>query len=203
MIKLFYGEDRIKAKQAIEKFLGHDYEVIDCAELTPNDLPTIFLGNSLFVSERSILLRDFTANKSIYEHLPEYLNTPHKIVLFETKLDKRSSTYKAIKDKLDIKEFPLVKNQNFNLVFDIYRTAKRDGQKSLQMLAKIKQDEDPVMFFGLLVSQALKDFSATNGKGIKERKILKELAKTDLQMKTAKTEPWLLVESFLLRLSSF
>ncbi|MBR2803074.1 hypothetical protein IKE19_00625 [Candidatus Saccharibacteria bacterium] len=203
MIKIFTGEDRIKAKNAISQFLGPDYEVIDCAELTPGDLPTIFLGGSLFATTRNILLRDFTANKSVYEHLSEYLNTPHNIALFETKLDKRSVTYKQIKDQVEIQEFPLAKNQNFGLVFDIYRTAKRDGRRAVSDLAKIKPEQDPIMFFGLLVSQATKDFTATKGQGIKERKILKELARIDLQMKTTGVDPWLIIESFLIRLSSF
>ena len=68
------------------------------------------------------------------------------------------------------------------------------------MLEKVKQDEDPIMLLGLFTSQALKDFSARQG--TKEKKILKELSKVDLQIKTTKVEPWLLVESFLLRLSS-
>ena len=37
---------------------------------------------------------------------------------------------------------------------------------------------------------------------VKEKQILKGLAKTDLQMKTTKVDPWLLVESFLLELST-
>lgn len=201
MIKVFYGDDRVKAKQAIDKYLGQDYEVIDCAELNPSDLPTIFLGNSLFVTTRNILLRDFTANKSVYESLPDYLDTPHNIALLELKLDKRSATYKELKDKISFEEFTLPKSQNFSVVFDIYRTAKRDGKRAVSMLKGIEQTEDPIMFFGLLVSQALKDFDLKPGK--KEKQIIKELAKVDLQMKTTKVEPWLLVESFLIRLSSF
>lgn len=200
MIKIFYGEDRVRAKQAIEKFLGKDYEVIDCADLTPADLPTIFQGTTLFAEKRSILLRDFTANKSIYEHLPDYLTTTHNVALFETKLDKRSAVYKQIKNQVEITEFPLAKKQNINQIFDIYRTAKHDGKKALQMLEQIKSEEDPIMFTGLLVSQALKDFAAHPGS--REKRIVKELAMTDLQMKTTKVEPWLLVESFLIRLSS-
>ena len=68
MIKFFYGEDRVRAKQAIEKFLGDtNYEIIEGADLTPADLPSIFLGNSLFADTRSILIRDLTANKPVYE----------------------------------------------------------------------------------------------------------------------------------------
>lgn len=200
MIKIFYGEDRTKANQTIKKLLGDSYEVLEGAELNPNDLPSIFLGASLFSPTRNILIRDFTSNKIVYSELPKFLNTPHNIIIFETKIDKRSATYKELKDKIEFKEFPLAANANFSLVFDIYKVAKQDGKKALSMLEKIKPDEDPIMFLGLLTSQALKDFSARQG--IKEKRALQELSKVDIQIKTTKFEPWLLVESFLLRLSS-
>ena len=57
-----------------------------------------------------------------------------------------------------------------------------------------------IMFFGLLVSGAIKDFQAHQG--IKEKKALKELSKLDLDLKSSKLSSWLLIESFLLRLSS-
>lgn len=200
MIKVFYGDDRIRAKQEIAKFLGNDYEVLDGPDIGTNDLPSIFLGLSLFTNQRNILIRDFTSNKPAYDELEKYLNTPHNIILFETKLDKRTTNYKTLKDKLEFKEFKLPENQDFRVIFDIYRTAKTDGKKAVKMLEKIKPIEDPIKFTGLLVSQALKDFSAHPG--IKERQALKLLAKTDLEMKTTKVEPWLLVESFLLELST-
>jgi len=199
MIKVFYGEDRIRAQQAIRQFLGNDYEVIEGADLTLSDLPSVFLGASLFAATRHILIRDFSANKPAYEQLPKYLNTPHEIAVFESKLDKRSIVYKALKGKIEFNEFKLPKDPNFGLVFDIYRTAKHNGSKAVQMLEQIKPTQEPIMFFGLLVSQALKDFSARQG--IKEKKVLKELSNLDLQLKTTSTEPWLLIESFLLRLA--
>lgn len=199
MIKVFYGDDRVRAKQEIIKNLGNDYEVLDGNDIEKNNLPTIFLGASLFVDKRKILIRDFTANKLIFNELEKYLNTPHDIILLETKLDKRSTTYKALKDKLEFREFKLPENTDFRIVFDIYRTAKKDGKKAIKMLEKIKLNEDPIQFTGLLVSQAIKDYVAHQG--ITEKRILRELAKTDLQMKTTKVEPWLLVESFLLRLA--
>ena len=69
MIKVFYGDDRVKAKQEISKLLGNDYEVLDGPEINTNDLPSIFLGTTLFASKRSILIRDFTANKPAYDDL--------------------------------------------------------------------------------------------------------------------------------------
>ena len=201
MIKVFYGDDRVRAKAEITKFLGtKDYEIIEGADLTPADLPSIFLGNSLFTDTRAILIRDFTANRPVYEKLPEYLNTSHQIAILDAKIDKRSATYKFLKDQIEFQEFTLPKNPNLNLVFGIYRTAKHDGEKAVKMLEKIQAEEDPIMFCGLLISQALKDFNQKQG--TKEKRVLKELSKLDLDLKSTSLQPWLLVQSFLLRLSS-
>ena len=199
MLKIFTGDDRVRARQEITKLLGEDYEVIEGADLTPGDLPSIFKGTSLFATTRNILIHDLSISKPAFEQLPNYLDTPHNIIIQELKLDKRSATYKQIKDKVDIKEFKLPENPNFRLVFDIYKTAKTDGKKAVILLDKIKPDEDPIMFFGLLASQALKDYGARQG--IKEKKSLKALAKLDQELKSSPIDPWLLIESFLLRLS--
>lgn len=200
MLRIFTGDDRISATAEIEKILGKNYEIIDGPELQPSDLPNIFFGTSLLHDERKILIRDLSANKLAFEKLPDYLNTSHQIILLETKLDERSSTYKSLKGKLEIKKFA-IKDPNFNLVFGIYDVAKKDGKKAIDNLAKIKTTSDPMMFFGLLVSQALKDYNKRQG--TKEKKALKELSKLDLELKSSKLPSWLLIESFLLRLSRF
>ena len=200
MLKIFSGEDRVRAKNEIEKLLGKKYEIIDGAELELSDLPTIFLGMSLLSDKRKIVIRDLSINKAAFEKIPEYLSSPHDIIIFETKLDKRSATYKLLKNKIEIKEFALRPDPNQNLVFSIYNTAKRDGKKAVSDLEKIKLNQDPIMFFGLLVSGAIKDFQAHQG--TKEKKALKELSKLDLDLKSSKLSSWLLIESFLLRLSS-
>ena len=200
MIKIFTGEDRIQANQEIKALLGDDYEIIEGVDLTPGDLPSIFLGTSLFATTRNILIRDLSSNKTVFEKIPDYLDTPHNIIIQELKLDKRSSTYKALKDKIEIKTFDLKKNPNLKLVFDIYRVAKTNGKKAVSMLESIKKDEDPIMFFGLLVSQAIKDYQ--NNQGRITKTTLKELSRIDLQIKSTSLDPWLLIESFLLRLSN-
>lgn len=200
MLKIFTGEDRVHANQEITAMLGPNYEIIEGADLVPTDLPSIFQGASLFAEKRNILIRDLSPNTPVFEKIPEYLNTPHNIIILELKLNKRSNVYKILKDQVEIKEFTMSKNSNFNLVFDIYHTAKKNGPKALKMLDKIKQDEDPIRFCGLLISQALKDYS--RNQGTKEKRVLHELSQLDLKLKSTSFEPWLLVQSFLLRLSS-
>ena len=200
MIQIFTGDDRIKANQTIKATLGDNYEVIEGTDLIPSDLPTITKGASLFAEKRRILIRDLSANKAVFDQLPDYLDTPHDIILFEAKLDKRSAAYKTLKDQIKITEFKLPENPNFKLVFDIYRTAKRDGKKAVQMLAQIQATEDPIKFAGLLNSQAIKDYA--RHQETKEKRVLQELSKLDLELKSTSYQPWLLVQSFLLRISS-
>ena len=200
MIRIFYGEDRVKISEQIKKLLGDNYEVLEGAELTPNDLPSIFLGASLFAEKRAIMIRDLGENKEVFEKIGDFLDTPHDVILFEAKLDKRTATYKQLKDKIEIKEFALPVNENANMVFDIYKTAKRDGKKAVKMLESIENEQDPYMFLGLLVSQALKDF--TMRQGTKEKRALIELSKLDIAMKSTSMQPFSLLKSFLLQVSS-
>lgn len=200
MIRIFYGENRQKAKEEIKKCLGENYEIIDGINLELTDLPNIFRGASLFAEKRKILIRDLSENKPVFEKLPEYLNSSHDIILFETKLDKRSSTYKNIKDQIEVKEFPAPKDPSLSLVFNIYDTAKTNGKKAIENLEKIKLNQDPIMFFGLMASQAIKDYQ--KNQGTKEKKALKELSKLDIELKSSKLSSWLLIESFLLQVSS-
>lgn len=199
MIKIFTGNDRVKAKTEIAKILGSNYEIIEGQNLEPSDLPSIFQGASLFSTKRNILIRDLSTNKSAFDELPKYLDTPHNIIIQELKLDKRSAAYRAIKDQIEIREFVL-KDPNLTLIFNIYKTAKTNGPKAVSMLEKIEHQEDPIMFFGLLASNALKDYRTNQG--IKEKRVLKELSKLDLDLKSTSSQPWLLIRSFLLRLSS-
>lgn len=199
MIRIFYGDDRVRAMNEIQKIFGENYETIDSADLTAKDLTPIFLSKTLFADKRKIVLKDFTLNNEIYSKLPDFLDTPHEVILFESKLDKRAATYKEIKDKVEIFEFKMAESADFRAVFDIYKVAKRDGKRAVEMLEKIKINEDPIRFTGLLISQALKDFNYRQG--AKEKQILKDLAKIDMQMKSSKIDAWLLVESFLIELS--
>lgn len=201
MLKIFTGDDRVRAGQEIIKLLGEDHETIEGANLTASDLPNIFKGVSLFANQRHILIRDFLANKQVADHIMNYLDTPHLVVIQELKLDKRSALYKAIKanKKVEIKEFNFPPDPHAKLVFDVYKTAKHDGKRAVAMLKQIQSSQDPMMFFGLLASQALKDYATYQG--IKEKRTLKELSQLDLQIKSTSIDPWLLIEACLLRLS--
>ncbi len=203
MLSVFWGENRLEAEKAVKRALGTDYEVFEGENLTVADLPSIFRGTSLFgMEKRQILLKELGENKEVWEKIPDYLGTEHDVVVWESKLDKRSAAYKAMaKARVAMKEFPARKNPDANVVFNILDMALRNGLLAVKMVEKIELEQDPYMFFGLLVTQAIKKFD--NQAGDREKQLLKELSNLDIQMKTTSVEPWLLVKSFLLRVSEF
>lgn len=202
MLRVFYGGNRLGAEREAKRILGEEYEVFEGEGLSLGDLPSIFQGTSLFETERRrILLKDVAENGAVWEKLAEYAETEHEVVVWETKIDKRSAGYKALKDAgVELREFPELQRPESKLVFGILDTAMRDGKKAVEMVEKIELEQDPYMFFGLLVTQALKKYDAAGG-GVRERKLVKELAKTDMRMKSATMEPWDLVKGFLVGLS--
>ena len=48
MLRLYVGEDRVAAEKAVKRALGASYEVFEGENLTPEDLPNVFMGTSLF-----------------------------------------------------------------------------------------------------------------------------------------------------------
>lgn len=202
MLRIFYGPDRLGAEKAIKQALGEAHEVFEGQNLILTDLPSIFLGTSLFGDERRrILLKDVSENTSVWEKLADYVKTEFDVIDWEMKLDKRSSGYKRLKDtRVEIVEFAEPRRPEMNLVFNIFDTAlEGEGRKAIKMIQQIEQEQDPYMFFGLMVTQALKKFETAKCPK-REAGILKELAKLDLQMKSAAIEPWMLVKSFLLEI---
>lgn len=204
MIYLYYGDDRRKTQRAIDRQFGKDYEVIDGAELALADLTSIFFGTSLFNSSRRILIKDLTENKAAYEKLPSLLDTPHEIILWEKSFDKRLKANKDLlsSKKVKVEEFKVVQKIDRNLAFNIYDTALRDGPRALEMLNQLEQTEDPYRLLGAWIWKALDNYKKRPN--TKEKRVLKELSRLDMQMKTTRlsSQPWLLLRSFLLRLSS-
>ena len=207
VIRIFTGENRKAANEEIKRILGEGYEVFEGAEIAPNDLMNIFLGTSLLSEKRKILVKDLSENKESFlefsEKLEEFLKTDAEVIIFETKLDKRTTAFKEIKKNgIVVREFKDETGKvDVRQVFGIYDMAMRNGKRAVEELEKIETKEDPYMFFGVLASQAIKRFEA-KPEGKKEKRVLKELSNLDKLMKTSSLEPWTLIKGFLIRLSS-
>lgn len=217
MIKVFYGGDRNKIAAEVKKILGEDYEVFDGENLKIEDVVNIFMGGSLFAEKRKILLKDLTparkttettsdttgdtANEDFYTEIAKYTETKHDVVIWETTVSQKKSFKDFVKMKgVESRKFEAAAPVDMRKVFGIYDAALVNGARAIKLLEEIEDEQDPYMFFGLLVSQAIKKFEWRQG--TKERKVLKELSKIDIQMKTTTVEPWSLIKSFLLRLKT-
>ena len=108
MLKVFLG-DSFDTHQALGAFLAthpEPPEKVSGETLAPSDLPSIFQGVTLFHDQRLILIRDLSENKPVFLELEKYLDLPsdNTIILVEKKLDKRTTTFKKLKQHAEIFE---------------------------------------------------------------------------------------------------
>ena len=202
MIKIFYGNDRVKARAMIDRLLDKNYEVIEAENLTRGDMDSVFLGTSLFGETRNILLKSLSENKECWEVLPKYIKTTHNVIVWENTVDKRSVTYKALAGESDVefKEFKQVEEIDPKLVFEIFDAAYGgNGKRALQLCDKMEATNDPFRLMGLMTTQAFKKLEMRQTKA---PKVVKILAETDMAMKSTAVEPWNLVKAALLRIAN-
>jgi hypothetical protein len=208
MLHIYYGDDRTKSDAAAKKVLGQNYEIIDAENLELSDLPTIFMGASLFEADsRKILLKGLADKKELFDELEKYLNTPHEIVILETKIDGKWGSFKNLKkaQNIDIVENKIPEDPKERwLAFNIYDLALKNPDAAIKILRENEETEDPYAMIGAWATSAIKNLkSAPNSKH--NRTIVKKLAEIDNLLKTTKfsESPWPILESFLLRLKTF
>ena len=201
MIKIFYGNDRVKARAMIDRLLGKDYEIIEAETLTRGDMDSVFLGTSLFGETRNILLKSLTENKECWELLPKYLKTTHNVIVWENTVDKRSVTYKALASEKDVefKEFKQAEEIDRSMAFGIFDAAYAgNGKRAIAICDQMGTANDPFQLMGLMTTQAFKKLELRQPKA---PKVLKILAETDMAMKSSTVDPWNLVKAALLRMA--
>lgn len=208
MIRVFYGEDRVRIQDDIRRIFEEDYELIEAERAGFDEIISAFIGVSLFNAKRKIVIRDLMKNSENLEMLRiriKDLVDKNEVILWEEKVDKRLKVIKELeKAGVEFKEYKVVdirSEQNAKMVFDILEVALSDGERAVKMYEEIEQIQDPYMLVGLFVSQALKKYSLKQGN--KEVRLLQELAKLDINMKSSGLEAPLLIKSFLLIISQF
>lgn len=119
MITILTGENSFEVREALQTLIAGfsgTPERIDGAALTLASLPDLFMGVSLFATERLIIIDQLSASTAVWEKLPEWLpriTDEIHVVLLEPKLDKRTITYKALKEVATIQEFPAWTDRDF------------------------------------------------------------------------------------------
>ena len=209
MIYLIDGDDRKKAESKAKDFLGENYEVIDAESLEKADLVSIFQGTTLFSETRKILIKDLGAKKELFAELPKYLETEHKIVILEQKIDKRNAVYKELAtvakknpQQVKIDEFKITEEVDKFLTFRVFDIALTDGKRAVKLLREAVENNSPYLTVGSWTKKAV-DLLAARPNGEREKRIVKKLAEIDMMLKQTSfsKEPWLLLETFLLELS--
>lgn len=102
MITVLAGENSYEREQELARLVATatgDVSRYDGDTLTPEQLPDIFMGATLFSSERLVIIRGVSDNSSVWNLLPDWLpraSDDTHVVLVEPKPDKRTATWKAI-----------------------------------------------------------------------------------------------------------
>jgi DNA polymerase-3 subunit delta len=114
MITLLTGENSFDVERALSKIVD-DFESvngkaekIEAEELRISGLPDILIGVSLFSQKRLVIMRGLSDNKSVWTALADWIpkiSDDTNLVLIEPKPDKRTATYKLLKEKGKIHEF--------------------------------------------------------------------------------------------------
>ncbi len=209
------GSDRVRIQERVKKILGSEYEVFEGAELRETDLMEICVGANLFAEKRRILIKDLTnkmreANSSDagpeklvstsfdpYEILIKYADTPHTIVIWETNLPRKKSFREFCKlkqvsqEKIDEKE-----TIDRFAIFKIFDKALINGTEAAKEYRAL--NTDPYLAVGAMASWAVNKYKFRFGE--REKRIVKAVAELDVQTKTLKIAPELLVEGLVARL---
>lgn len=110
MITVFTGENSFEISRALDALVAGfsgTAERFDGQALTENQLPDLLAGATLFASERLVIIKSLSENKTLWtvfgEWLPRVSSDIH-LVLVEPKPDKRTRTYKDLQKVAVVKE---------------------------------------------------------------------------------------------------
>ena len=211
MIYLIDGDDRKKAEMAAKNFLGKDYEIFDADCLGKTDLLSIFQGTTLFNENRQILIKDLSLKKELFQELPKYIDTEHKVAILEQKFDKRSAVYKELlgftkksPNLIKIENFKIAEQIDRFLMFRAFDIALTDGLRAVRLIKNEEKNNSPYLTIGSWTKKAT-DLFVLHPNSEREKRILKELAKIDILIKQTSfsKDPWIVLESFLVELSNY
>lgn len=98
----------MRALDAIIRGFDGIAERIDGSEIEMKQLPDLLMGSTLFANKRLVVIRGLSENKSVWNDLVDWLprvSDDVHLVLVEIKPDKRTKTYKELKNIAEVREF--------------------------------------------------------------------------------------------------
>ena len=106
MIYVFFGENEFLKRQKVDEVLGDRIaRRRDGEELTIGDLRELLTGKTLFGGEEPIIITDLSQNSDVWAVFPEIAGLADEtVILLETKLDKRTKTYKNLAKNATVQE---------------------------------------------------------------------------------------------------
>ena len=112
MITLLVGENSFEVQQALRAIV-HTFdgvvEKIDGSELDLKQLPDLLMGGTLFADKRLVVIKQLSDNKAIWPVLGDWLpriSDDIHLVLVDSKLDKRTKSYKDLQKVAVMTEYP-------------------------------------------------------------------------------------------------
>ena len=117
----FTGENTFEIQQAVKKIVdAFDgvAERIDGTTLELKNIPDLLMGSTLFAEKRLVIIKDVSQNGAVWEKMPEWIDRSSddiELVLIDGKPDKRTTIYKEMKKRADVKEFPLWSDRDYPL----------------------------------------------------------------------------------------
>lgn len=111
MLYVLCGENEFDKRQKLAALIagGAVPECYDGEQLDAASLRDIIQGQSLFTLERTVIISRLSDNSALWAELPEIaVSGSTEVVLLESKLDKRTKTYKWLRKNAEIYEFTLL-----------------------------------------------------------------------------------------------
>lgn len=99
MIYLVFGDNTFEIDQQVKKLITDfdgEVEKVDGDDISAEQLPDLLAGVTLFSASRMVIMKNVSHNKTVWVALGEWLEkgVDNDVVLVESKLDKRTRTYK-------------------------------------------------------------------------------------------------------------
>ena len=135
MIHLLYGDNEFEKQAALAALVG-DADVVryDGEELTLADMQEITIGQTLFTQSSVYVISKLSENSDIWSRLSELPFDDKTVILLESKLDKRTKTYKWLQKTAKTQEFlPLSDRQKPQLISWCEAQALERGYKLTRM----------------------------------------------------------------------